>query len=174
MPSGPANPRTPSKATLEKTPRSTNDTRSAFAGDADNPQVLLQSLAAERGRMLTEAEYQQMRQSILDELARGPRYRPFTVFTFGVVSVLLLGATALGVGLWRNDTPGGVVLALAAAACLAVWFFVGWRISQSVRAELRRPLADRLTELDQLRAARLVSEAEFESIRAAILISRQR
>ena len=141
--------------------------------DDDSAVAILRHLEEERGKMFTEAEYREMRGTVLDELARGARIRPFTLFTFGV---LLLGLSALLViGLvhaW-GKAAGDYALALASAAALLAAGYFFWSCLHGIKLDAFRSLETRLAELEQLREHRLVSPDEYHQIQAHILIARQ-
>ena len=151
---------------------STRDPAAEPAGD-DSALTVLRWLAGERGRHFTEAEYREARQSVLEELAHGPRCRPSTLGTFAIIGLLLLAALGMGVVACRTGTLADATLALVSALALGVW---GWLLRAYLRgiaAEARRPLDQRLAELEELRAHQLVTAAEYDAIRAAILVGRQ-
>ena len=144
-------------------------------GIADDSAVdVLRSIEEERGKLFSEAEYQEMRRTVLDELAHGARYRPFTLITFGTVALGLLGLLVIGLVLSPRQTLGDFTLALVSGASLLVVGGFIWNYLRSIRQEAFRSIDERLTELEQLRRANLVSADECASINAHILISRQR
>src|SRR6185503_17047980 len=57
--------------------------------DDDSAVTVLRTLEAGRHSLFGEGEYHKYRQSVLDELARGTRCRPFTLVTFAVVGTFL-------------------------------------------------------------------------------------
>jgi len=148
---------------------------SASAGAPDDSAVsMLRHLEAERGQSLSEADYQELRRAVLAELAGGARLRPFTLFTFAIVELGLLGLTALGLVSAQGPHLSDYGLAIASGLAFLsgigfLWFVVG-----GIREDTQRPLAERLQELDELRQLRLIDEEEFQEIRAHILNGRQR
>jgi PHD/YefM family antitoxin component YafN of YafNO toxin-antitoxin module len=146
---------------------------SATASDDDSPVAILRHLEDERGQMFTEAEYQQMRATVLEELAHGARLRPFTLLTFAVVGLGLLGMLAIGIVTAAGRTAGDYALALASAAALAATGYFSWTYFRGIKLDTLRSLDTRLAELEQLRSLNLVSRDEYERIHAHILIARQ-
>ena len=58
--------------------------------DEDSAVNVLRQLEEERGKMFNEAEYQEMRRTVLDEIAHGARLRPFTIFTFASLAASMI------------------------------------------------------------------------------------
>jgi len=144
-------------------------------GIADDSAVdVLRSIEEERGKLFSEAEYQEMRRTVLDELAHGARYRPFTLITFGTVALGLLALLVIGLVLSPRQTLGDFTLALVSGASLLVVAGFIWNYLRSIRQDAFRSIDERLAELEQLRRANLVSADEYTGIHAHILISRQR
>lgn len=123
--------------------------------------------------MFTEAEYREMRGTVLDELARGARIRPFTLFTFGAVMTGLLVVLVIGLVHASNQASGDWLLAIVSGLALlgAGYFF--WSCLRGIDLDTLRSLDARLAELEQLRENRLVSPDEYHQIQAHILIARQ-
>ena len=142
--------------------------------DDDSAVTLLQHLEMERGSTYSEAEYQDMRRTIIDELAQGARCRPFTLFTFAVVGLGLLALLIVGLVTSPGETVGDFALALVSAIALASAGYYFWTHLQGIRCDALRSLDERLAELEQLRSLRLVSPEEYETIHAHILIARQK
>jgi hypothetical protein len=141
---------------------------------ADSAVDVLRSIEEERGKLFTEAECQEMRQTVLDEVAYGARCRPFTLITFGTVALGLLTLLVIGLVLSPRQTLGDFTLALVSGASLLVVAGFIWNYLRSIRLDAFRSIDERLEELEQLRRANLVSADEYISIHAHILISRQR
>src|SRR5687767_9793365 len=92
--------------------------------DDDSAVALLRHLEEERGKMFTEAEYREMRDTVLDELAHGARVRPFTLFTFGIVALGLFVMFLIGVINASSKAAGDYTLAtISAVALLAAGYF---------------------------------------------------
>jgi hypothetical protein len=140
----------------------------------DTAVTLLQHLQSERGRMYTEAEYQEMRQAIIDELTEGARCRPFTLFTFGVVGLILLTMMILGMVTAFGNPIADFTLAIVSGLALASAGYFFWTHVQGVRSDALRSIEERLAELEALRSERLVSPEEYETIHSRILIARQK
>jgi len=124
--------------------------------------------------MFTEAEYQKMRNAVLEELAHGARLRPFTVFTFAVVGAGLLAMLVIGLTVSPGRTVGDYALALVSAVALAAVGYFFWFCLRGIKLDTLRSLDARLAELEQLREARLISTEEYQRLQAHILIARQR
>ena len=124
--------------------------------------------------MLTEAEYQEMRSTVLDELAHGARIRPFTVFTFGIIAAGLAALFIVGLNTALGGPSGDYTLAIVSAAALLATGFFFWNLLTGIKRDAYRSLDARLEELKQLRQHRLISPEEFIEIEVHILIARQR
>lgn len=146
---------------------------SAAVSDDASAVAILRHLDDERGHMFTEADYQQMRATVLEELAHGARLRPFTLLTFAVVGLGLLGMLAVGIIAAAGRTAGDYALVVASAAALAATGYFFWSCLRGIKLDTLRSLDARLAELEQLRSLNLVSRDEYEQIHAHILIARQ-
>jgi hypothetical protein len=142
--------------------------------DDDSAVDLLRYLGEERGKMFTEAEYREMRDTVLDELAHGARIRPFTLFTFGIVAVGLLVMLVIGVINASSKAADDYTLAVVSAVALLAAGYFFWSCLRGVKLDTLRTLDARLVELEQLREARLISTEEYHRLQAHILIARQR
>jgi hypothetical protein len=145
----------------------------ADRSDDDSAVSVLRHLEEERGKMFTESEYQEMRSSVLDELAHGARIRPFTLFTFGAVLTGLLALFVIGIVHASGAGAGDSMLAIVSGLALvgAAYFF--WSCLRGIKLDTLRTLEARLAELEQLHQRRLVSADEYHRIQAHILIARQ-
>jgi hypothetical protein len=144
------------------------------AGIADDSAVeLLRDIEDERGKLFSEAEYQDMRRLVLDELAHGARCRPFTWFTFSVVILGLAGLVVVGLVMARGNSLPDFALPIVSAGALSVSIYFLWNYLRGLKEDAFRSLDHRLAELQQLRELGLVSSEEYASIEAHILISRQ-
>jgi hypothetical protein len=147
--------------------------QSAIPAEDESAVTALRQLKEERGRSFTEAEYLEIRRAILDELAHGARCRPFTLVTFGAVGFCLLTLLAIGVLVAFDSNGRDWLLAAASTGSLAIWAFLMWKYARNLREDAQRALPERLSEIDDLRAHQLISEDEFNLLRASILMSRQ-
>lgn len=139
----------------------------------DSPAVILRDLARERGHLFSEREYRAMRESILEELARGPRPQLSTLLTFGAVGMLLLVFTAAGLWIVLRELVSDYTLLITGLCASGVWLYFFHGYWSSIRQHSRRPLNERLAELEDLRARNLLTRDEYESIFASILLARQ-
>lgn len=133
---------------------------------------VLQQLEEERGKLFTEADYQEMRSAVLDELAHGARMRPFTIFTFAIIALGLAALAVVGVVAIRESGDYTLLIVSSAALVATLYFF--WSLTRGIRGDAFRTLDARLAELKELRATGLVTEDEFTKLQAHILMSRQR
>lgn len=124
--------------------------------------------------MFTESEYREMRRVVVEELAYGARMRPFTLFTFGVVGVGLLGMLCIGLFTASGNATGDFALAVVSACALAALGYFVWSYHKGVQLDAMRSVDARLSELERLRDLKLISIEEFEHIQAHIVIARQR
>ena len=141
--------------------------------DDDSAVAMLRHLEEERGKIFTEAEYREMRGTVLDELAHGARIRPFTLFTFGVVLLGLFALFVIGlVHAWGKAAEDYALALVSAAALLAAGYFL-WSCLHGIKLDAFRSLDARLAELEQLRGNHLISMDEYHQLQAHILIARQ-
>ena len=147
--------------------------REPFDADSDSAKEFLESLERERGtRLLSETDYQELREWILQELERGPHLRLSTLLTFGVVGLILFGFLLVGLAMWMNHSTFDWLLAVSSASCLLLWGYLLRRYITGVREQSRMSLQERLAELEELRHSNLISQVEFEQIYAALHMSR--
>jgi hypothetical protein len=149
-----------------------NQTLTTGLGE-DSPITLLQHLEEERGKMFTEAEYQEMRQTVIHELAHGARLRPFTLFTFLIVGLGLLGLFIVGWVTATGNTVKDMALSVVSGTALVAEGYFFWSCLRGIKQDALRSLESRLNELEQLLALNLISREEFDQIQSHILISRQ-
>ena len=142
--------------------------------DEDSAVILLHHLNEERGKLFTETDHREMRNAILDELAHGARIRPFTVFTFGIIILGLIGLLAVGLVTAKSNAAGDQLLTIVSTLALIATFYFVWSLVRGVREEAKRSLDERLAELEELRRHNLITLEEFTEIQAHILIARQR
>jgi len=138
----------------------------------DSPVAVLQGLEEDRRTILTEKEYREMRQSVLDELCRGPRCRPSTVATFLVVGLLLFVLLVIGLALWIDRQVPDLMLPGVTAAALVAWAYLLRGYVKAVRQNAALSINRRLAELEELRARQLITREEYDRIYAAIHMSR--
>ena len=141
--------------------------------DEDSAVILLHHLNEERGKLFTETDHREMRNAILDELAHGARIRPFTVFTFGIIILGLIGLLAVGLVTAKSNAAGDQLLTIVSTLALIATFYFVWSLVRGVREEAKRSLDERLAELEELRRHNLISPEEFTEIQAHILIAKQ-
>lgn len=141
--------------------------------DDDSAVAVLRHLERERGKLFTEAEYREMRGTVLDELAHGARIRPFTLFTFGVVLMGLFALLVIGVINASSKAAGDYTLAVVSAVALMAAGYFFWSCLRGIKLDALRSLDARLAELEQLRESHLISPDEYHQIQAHILIARQ-
>jgi hypothetical protein len=139
----------------------------------DSPTVVLRSLEQERGTIFSNEEYQQMREAIIEELARGPKPRLSLLLTFGFIGLLLLALTVIGFALVWRGMVADVTLGIVGVCALGVWAYLLRGYLAAVRKQSSRSLGERLAELEELRVQRLISQIEYEHILAAIHMGRQ-
>lgn len=146
----------------------------ATAPEDESPVAILRHLEEERGRMFSETEYREMRKAVLEELAHGARFRPFTVFTFAVVGLGLLAMIFIGLATSAGRTAGDYALAIISTCALIATGYFFWSCLRGIKLDALRSLDTRLAEVEQLREARLITTEEYQNIHAHILIARQR
>lgn len=147
--------------------------QNTFAPDSDSARSVLEALALDRGtRLLSEQDYQEMRATILAELARGPHLRLSTLITFGVVALILFGLFVLGLALWVQTGPAEWLLTVSSGGCLLLCGEFLRRYIAGVRQQSRMSVQERIDELADLRRHALITQPEYEEIYAAILSCR--
>lgn len=149
-----------------------NSGTSPFETD-DSPAVVLRELESARGHLFSEKEYLAIREAILDELACGPRPHLSTLLTFGAVGMLLFVFTAIGLWILLHELVSDYTLLITGVCACGVWLFFFHGYWSSIRQNSRRPLNERLAELEDLRARRLLTREEYERVLASILLARQ-
>lgn len=139
----------------------------------DSPAVILRELERERGRLFSDAEYREMREMVIEELARGPHPRLSTQVTLAVVGLLLLAFTVVGIWMVARGTVNDYTLAICGLAACGVWGFFVHGFRRAMREHSCRSLDERLAELDTLRVGRLLTDTEYHRISAAVHLARQ-
>lgn len=143
------------------------------ADDADSARAFLESLERERGtKLLSQAEFEEMRRWVLLELARGPRLQTSTLMTFSVVGLILFVFLLFGLHHWLQGGPSEWLLAVSSGACLGLWGWVLRRYVVGIRQQARMSIQQRLDEVEDLRRGGLITREEFEEVYSAILSSR--
>jgi hypothetical protein len=137
--------------------------------EADTPKEFLEMLAADRGTVLTDEEYESMRLSQLESLARPARVE-WAVAGPGLVCILIGGGLLVAALLtWitapEDTTMNRLMIGLLLVA-LGSYFFFG--NLHTCRAAYRRPVSERLREIDDLLRSGLITAQEHESIRQMI------
>jgi hypothetical protein len=141
--------------------------------DDDSPTTVLQSLEKDRGTVLTESEYREIRELIVEELARGPKPRPTLLVTFAVIGLLLFALSVIGVAIVFQGIIRDFTLAAASICALGVWAYLLRGYFKSLREQASRSLRERLAELEELRVRKLISQEECDRIYAAIHMGRE-
>ncbi len=126
-------------------------------------------LAADRGKILSDEEYESMRSSQLESLARPPSVE-WAVAGPGLVCILIgVGLLVAALLTWitapEDTTMNRLMIGLLLVG-LGSYFFFG--NLHACRAAYRRPFAERLGEVDELLRSGLITAQEHESIRRAI------
>lgn len=122
--------------------------------------------------MFTESDYREMRGAVLDEIAHGARIRPFTLFTFAFI-LLVLGAMVVVGAITFKDTRDHTLTIISGIALIAAAYFF-WNVLSGVKNDAYRSIDARLEELKQLQRHSLISGDKFNDIQAHILMARQR
>lgn len=139
----------------------------------DSAVTVLHHLNEERGRTLSDADYAELRASVLEELSHGAQLRPFTWFTFGIIVLGLVVMIAVGIVTARSHALRDHLLTIVSTIALLVTVGFVWNLVRGVRLESERSLEVRLAELDELNQRMLITPEEYQNIRAHILIARQ-
>jgi hypothetical protein len=140
--------------------------------DDDSAKAVLASLERERGALFTPKEYAEMRNVVLQELARGPQFKRSILVTFGVIGFFLVVMTVLGIALLAQDMVPDPMLAVAGLAGLWMWGYLLRAYVRSIRQQALLSLDERLAELKGLRAENLITQEEYDRIYAAIHTTR--
>jgi hypothetical protein len=137
--------------------------------EADTPKEFLEMLAADRGAILTDEEYDSLRASQLEALAKPPRVE-WSVAGPGLVCILIgLGLLVTALMTWitapEDTTMNRLMIGLMLLG-LGSYFFFG--NLHACSTEYRRPFAERVSEIDGLLRLSLITAQEHESIKQAI------
>ena len=128
----------------------------------DTAKEFLKQLAADRGTILTDEEYESIRLSQLQDLARPPRIE-WAVAAPGLACILV------GVGFLVAALPTRIMSRLVFGLFLVglgSLFFFG--VLLACRSAARRPYTERMTEIGDLLRSGLITAQEHETIRQAI------
>jgi hypothetical protein len=127
-------------------------------------------LSADRGAVLTDEEYNDVRSWILRSLAEPPQLsRSMVAITTGLILLGLAFATPNAIKLiTSNDVESaGLWLIIGLSWCvLGAWLLVG--TLSEYRTATRRTTAERITEIDDLLRHHLLSSEEHRSIKHSI------
>ncbi len=138
----------------------------------DSPVAVLQELERERGALFTEKEYREMRDAVIEELARGPKPRRSLLVTFGVIGLLLFILTVIGFYIVARQMVHDYTLAIVGLCSLGVWGHLLRGYLKTLKLHAQRSVRERLAELDELRAHCLLTQAEVDRIYASIHMGR--
>jgi hypothetical protein len=137
--------------------------------EGDTAKEFLEQLLADRGTILTDEEYQDIRSWQLQTLAKPPRVEwaaagpGLLCILIGIgllVSVLLTWITAP-----EETTMNRLAMGVILAGLGSHFFFGNLR---ACRPAFRRPYPERIAEIDELLRSGLITAPEHESIRQAI------
>jgi hypothetical protein len=134
----------------------------------DTAKEFLTQLAADRG-ILTDEDYQSVRFSQLQDLARPPRVE-WAVAGPGLACLLVgVGFLVAALLTWtatpEDSTMSRLTFGLLLIGLGSLFFFGNLR---ACRRTARRPYAERLNEIDDLLRSGLITAQEHETIRQAI------
>ena len=121
----------------------------------------LQELSEARTKLLTEDEYARMRREMLNELTQ--RYRNLFL-THAVCALLCIGCVALILYGSFSRHYEYVPTAIVGLVCVLLM----WRMAQAAAVKRSLSREDRLSAVDNLVAARLVSDDEATRLRTGI------
>lgn len=138
----------------------------------DSPVTVLQELERERGTLFTETEYREMRDVVIEELARGPKPRVTLLVTFGVIGLLLFILTVIGFYIVARQVVHDFTLAIVGLCALGVWGHLLRGYLKTLKMYAQRSVRERLAELEELRTHRLLTQAEVDRIYASIHMGR--
>ena len=137
--------------------------------DGDTVKEFLERLAADKGTILTDEEYEDVRSSTLQRLAKPPRIE-WVVAGMGILCILIgIGLFVTALLTWvtaAEDTTMKRLMVGLVLIGLGSFFFFG--NLQACRAAFRRPFAERISEIDDLLRCGLITAPEHENIRQAI------
>jgi hypothetical protein len=137
--------------------------------NGDTAKEFLEQLAADRGTILNDQDYESIRLVRLQDLARPPRVE-WAVAAPGLACILLgvgvlVAALFTGTAASAERSLGSMVFGLLLVGLGSLFFFGNLR---ACSAATRRPYAERMSEIDDLLRSGLITTQEHETIRQAI------
>lgn len=137
--------------------------------EADTAKEFLTQLAADKGPLLADEEYESMRSWQLQTLAKPPRIE-WAVAAPGLVCILVgVGLFVAALLTWvtapEDTTMDRLMIGLLLAGLGSYFFFGNLR---ACRALTSRPYSERRTEIDDLLRAGLITAQEHATISQAI------
>ena len=140
-----------------------------YAKECDTVKGFLEQLAADRGTLLTEEEYQSLRSSQLRDLEK-PSRSGWLVAAPGLAFLLIgIGIVIAILARWNSASADAAVGQLMLGILLTVLgscFSFGY--IRGAIAEARRTYPERVTEVDELLRSGLITAKEHETIRRSI------
>ena len=137
--------------------------------EGDTAKEFLEQLAADKGSVLTDEEYESVRSWQLQNLAKPPRVE-WAIAAPGLVGMLvgvglLIAAMVTWVTAPEDTTMNRLMIGLLLVGLGSYFFFGNLR---ACRAVTSRSYAERKTEIDDLLRAGLITAQEHETTRKAI------
>jgi hypothetical protein len=137
--------------------------------EGDTAKEFLEQLAADKGAILTDEEYDSVRSSQLQTLARPPRIE-WAVAGPGLLCICIgVGLLVAALLTWitaPEDTTMNRLMTGLLLIGLGSYFFFG--NLHACRAAFRRPYNGRISEIDGLLRSGLITSPEHEIIKQAI------
>ncbi len=128
----------------------------------DTAKEFLRQLAAERGKILTDEDFESIRLTRLEDLARPPRIE-WAVSGPGLACILVGIGLVVAALLTRN-----VSLLLFGPTLVGFGSYLFFGNLRACRTAMRRPCTERLGEIDDLLRSGLITAKEHETIKQAI------
>jgi hypothetical protein len=137
--------------------------------DGDTAKEFLNQLAADRGTILPDEDYESIRLSRLQDLARPPRVE-WAVAAPGLACILVgVGFLVAALLTWtaapENSAMSRLVFGLLLVGLGSLFFFGNLR---ACRTAARRSYTERMSEIDDLLRSGLITAQEHGTIRQAI------
>lgn len=156
-------------AELGSLARCTRLMKSRRKEDGDSAKEFLEQLAVDKGTILTDEEYEGMRSFQLEMLAKPPRVE-WVVAGPGLVCILVgVGLLVAALLTWitapEDTTMNRLMIGLLLLGLGSYFFFGNLHVC---RAAYRRPLPERIGEIDDLLRSGLITAQEHERIRRTI------
>jgi len=137
--------------------------------EGDTAKEFLEQLAADRGTILTDEEYESVRSWRLETLAKPPRIE-WEIAGPGLACVIVgIGLLVAALVTWitaTDDTTMNLLMIGVLLVGLGSYFFLGNLLV--CRGATRRPCSERKDEVDDLLRSGLITSQEHETIRQAI------